>query len=138
MPLQPAGQASASTTRQALAGAVNPNGPGRSGLVIPIAARTNRTGPAIKVGTLTDMMALTPDGKTLYVVDQRSGTVVPISTATNKAGQAPDSIAISPDGKTVYVVSVIAGTVTPVEVATNTAGPPVKVGANPSAIVIAP
>ena len=86
MPLQPAGQASASPTRQALAEAVNPNGPGRSGLVIPIAARTNRTGPAIKVGTLTDMMAITPDGKTAYVASMAAGTVTPVEVDTNTAG----------------------------------------------------
>jgi YVTN family beta-propeller protein len=46
-------------------------------------------------------IAITPDGKTAYVVNEGAGTVVPINTATNTrgapiaAGQSPDRIAIA-------------------------------------------
>ena len=56
-------------------------------------------------------MAMTPDGKTIYVANLGSGTVTPVSTATNTAGQPikvgsqPSAIAITPDGKTVYVAN---------------------------------
>jgi YVTN family beta-propeller protein len=47
-------------------------------------------------------MAITPDGKTVYVADQIHGTVIPIQTATNtalppvKVGHGPVAIAITP------------------------------------------
>jgi YVTN family beta-propeller protein len=55
-------------------------------------------------------MAITPDGKTLYVADADSDTVTPISVATNAAGPpitvgpAPGEIDITPDGKRAYVL----------------------------------
>ena len=78
-------------------------------------------------------MAITPDGRALYVTNGGSGTVTPISTATNKAGRpikvglGPDSIAISPNGKTAYVGNVGSQTVTPINIATNRAGRAIRV-----------
>jgi hyaluronoglucosaminidase len=65
------------------------------------------------------------------VVNNGSGTVTPISTATNtplkpvKVGSDPLDIAITPDGKTTYVTSPEA--VTPIRTATNTALGAIKV-----------
>src|SRR5580704_10740984 len=67
---------------------------------------------------------------TLYVDNQISGTVTPISIATNtpgkaiKAGSAPTNMEITPNGKTVYVIDSGGpfGTVTPISTATNTPG----------------
>jgi YVTN family beta-propeller protein len=89
-------------------------------------------------------IAITPDGKTLYVTNYRSGTVLPISTATNtpekpiKVGKGPVVAAFTPDGKTAYVVSLGASTVTPISTATSTPGRPIKVGTDPFAIAITP
>ena len=53
---------------------------------------------------------VTGSASTLYVDNQISGTVTPISTATNtpgkaiKAGTAPANMEITPNGKLVYVV----------------------------------
>ena len=61
---------------------------------------------------------------TAYVVNSDSGTVTPIRTATNKAGQAlnvtryPYAIAITPNGKTAYVTNTLLNTVTPIQTAT--------------------
>ena len=49
-------------------------------------AATNTALTAIKVGTYSAAIAITPDGKTAYVVNKRACTVTPISTATNTAG----------------------------------------------------
>ena len=74
----------------------------------------------------------------------RSGTVTPITTATNTAGtpitvgRRPDAIAITPDGKTAYVTNYCSGTVTPITTATNTPGTPITVGNDPDAIAITP
>jgi YVTN family beta-propeller protein len=59
-------------------------------------------GPAIRVGTQPEAIAITPDGKTAYVANEKSGTVTPVDTATNtaraaiKVGAGPDAIAIAP------------------------------------------
>ena len=48
------------------------------------------------------MIAITPDGKTVYVANRDSGTVTPIRTSTKtaltaiKVGFNPDAIAITP------------------------------------------
>jgi YVTN family beta-propeller protein len=118
-----------------------------SGTVTPIATATDTAGPPIAVGGFPYAIAITPDGKTAYVVSYSSngsGTVTPIATATNTAGppitvgSGPRVITITPDGKTAYVANWFSGTVTPIATATNTAGPPITVGTYPCAIAITP
>jgi YVTN family beta-propeller protein len=119
--------------------------------VTPIATATNTTGEPIEVGggpgsgRGPGLIAVTPDGKTAYVVIVgHPGAVVPIATATNtpgppiEIGNHPDGIVITPDGKTVYVANINSGTVTPIATATNTAGEPVVVGVRPRAIAVTP
>ena len=111
-------------------------------VVIPISTATNTPGQPIHLpgdgGLGPDEIAITPDGKTAYVVsDNQPGTITPISTATNTPGQPisvggvhPFRIAVTPDGKTAYVLSSTKGIfsknsraeVTPVSTATNTPG----------------
>jgi DNA-binding beta-propeller fold protein YncE len=75
-------------------------------------------------------MMITPDGKTLYAVADGpfSGAIIPISTASNRAGRpipfAADSIAITPDGKTLYAAG--RPGVVPISTATNTVGRPIR------------
>ncbi|MGD0377864.1 MAG: hypothetical protein ABSB01_25210 [Streptosporangiaceae bacterium] len=74
--------------------------------VTPIQTATNTAGPQIPVGICPMAIAITPDGKTAYVVDagddETSGRVIPIQTATNTAGSpivagpVPYAIAIVP------------------------------------------
>jgi YVTN family beta-propeller protein len=119
--------------------------------VVPIATATNAAGEPIEVsggpgsGRGPGLIAVTPDGKTAYVVIVgHPGAVVPIATATNtpgppiEIGNHPDGIAITPDGKTVYVANINSGTVTPIATATNTAGEPIEVGVRPRAIAVTP
>jgi YVTN family beta-propeller protein len=69
--------------------------------VIPIRTATNTALAPVKVGRIPQAIAITPDGKTAYVVSQ-FGTVTPIRTATNtalppvKVGRGPTAIAITP------------------------------------------
>jgi YVTN family beta-propeller protein len=102
------------------------------------------------------VIAITPDGKTEYVLSQNvnADTVTPISTATNtarkaiKVGPYPHAIAITPDGATAYVACFNVnvppgqqgqGEVTPIHLATGTAGKPVSLGTNfPAFIAITP
>ena len=104
--------------------------------VTPISTATNKPGKPINAGKSPGPIAITPDGRTAYVLSQRG--VVPISTATNKpgkpinAGKDLTGIAITPDGKTAYVVSTSSATVTPIRTATNTALKPIKIGKPPA------
>ena len=59
-------------------------------------------------------MAITSDGKTLYVTNYEGrpvDTIVPISTATNTpgppihVGSPAEALAITPDGKTLYAAT---------------------------------
>jgi DNA-binding beta-propeller fold protein YncE len=132
--------------------------------VIAFATATNRNVKTFRFDALSvDGMAITPDGRTLYVVTQPPGTkkqvsvpgdpdayscvnppgeVTPIVTATNTAGRRitvgcrPMSIAITPDGKTIYVAA-MSDTVTPIDTATDRPGTPVEI-VQPEAITIAP
>ena len=114
------------------------------GTVTPIATATNTPGAPIEVGSGPWAFAITPDGKTAYVINFHSHSLTPIATATNTpgppipVGQRPQAIAITPDGKTAYVASRQGGTVTPIAIATNTAGTPIEVGEGARAIVITP
>ena len=105
--------------------------------VIPLSAAASKAGNPIKgadgaIDVDGGQIAITPDGKTAYVPTNASGTVIPISTATNQAAQSielghnrtsgPDFIAITPDGRTAYVASLAFNTVTPISTATNTPG----------------
>ncbi len=109
--------------------------------VTPIGTDYIKAGPLIKVPHGVAGMAITPDGKTLYVtttaVSMTVNTIVPVNTVTRKAGKPltfgpgpgahPSPLVITPDGKTVYVASAL-GTVTPVRTATNTPGHPIPFG----------
>jgi YVTN family beta-propeller protein len=112
-----------------------------SGTVAPVHTATGAAGRPIKTGAnpLEITMAITPDGKTVYVVNEEpAGVVTPIDTATNTAGKNikvgayPFAIVITPDGKTAYVLNLAQGvpgkgTVTPISTATNIAGKPIPI-----------
>jgi DNA-binding beta-propeller fold protein YncE len=109
--------------------------------VTPIGTDYIKAGPLIAVPHGVGGMAITPDGKTLYVTTAATSTavntVVPVNTATRKAGKPvtfgpgpgahPSPLVITPDGRTVYVASAL-GTVTPVSTATNKPGQPIRFG----------
>src|SRR5436190_265561 len=114
------------------------------GRITPINTATNRAEGAIWAGVNPEVIAITPDGKTLYVANVGSRTVRPISTATNTPGKpikvdvGPELIAITPNGKTAYVAGLSSRRVIPINTATNTAGKPIKVGLGPDFIAFTP
>jgi hyaluronoglucosaminidase len=127
--------------------------------VIPFFTATNTPGKLVGFGSASvQSIAITPDGRTAYVMSQPEltrpltsvdhilkcspvGELTPVSTATNTAGKPikvgclPLTAVVTPDGQTIYVVST--GTVTPIATATGRPGKPIKIGA-PAAIVITP
>jgi hypothetical protein len=126
---------------------------GKMGTVTPIATATNTPDKPIEVGVNPSYIAITPNGATAYVVNERikgsgvhgrPGTVTPIALATNtpgapiKVGIAPTAIAVTPDGKTVYVLNGWSHTVTPIATATGTPGAPIRLASGPAAIAFVP
>jgi YVTN family beta-propeller protein len=115
-----------------------------SGTVTPVDLATRRAGPAIRVGSSPQAIAITPGGRTAYVANAGSGTVTPINTATHrpgppiKVGAGPRAIAITPDGRTAYVLDWGSAAVTPIDTRTGRAGLAIPVGSYPFAIAIAP
>jgi DNA-binding beta-propeller fold protein YncE len=80
-------------------------------------------------------MAITPNGKTIYVSGDEPNAVIPVSTVTDKVGrpiefgrQVPAQILITPNGKTAYVMGLTGGEIYPVATATNTIGKPIRAG----------
>ena len=114
--------------------------------VTPVSTATSKPGKPVHAGKYPGAIAITPDGKTAYVLSHRG--VVPIHTATSKPGQAikvaatdgsgPGLIAITPNGKTLYAASDFSDTVTPIRTATGTALKPVKLRNVISVIAITP
>jgi DNA-binding beta-propeller fold protein YncE len=95
-----------------------------------------------------DALAITPNGKTAYVAQNVTNTVVSVSLATGanggliNVGQEATAIAITPDGQTAYVVTggpqLGPSGVVPIDTATNTAGATINAGILPNSIAISP
>jgi DNA-binding beta-propeller fold protein YncE len=142
---------------------------GPKGAVVPVSTATNTPGPPIHVpmpGYLPFSITMNPDGKTAYLTfawsigSKFSGSIVPISTASNTAGQPIRvtsarrpmvlGIVFSPDGKTAYAAAGSVGaipftpfrlkpaTLTPINMATGTPGTPIRLSHGASDIAITP
>ena len=57
----------------------------------PIRTATNTAGPPIPVGSGPFDIAITPNGRTAYILNFSGDTVTPIRTATNTAGHPSQS-----------------------------------------------
>jgi DNA-binding beta-propeller fold protein YncE len=117
------------------------------GVVTPIDLATGIPGAPIEPHAELDALAISPDGRTAWVLEQTfPDAIVPINLKTRAVGkpislggQYPQSIAITPDGSTAYAVDFhTADTVTPVDLTTRTAGEPITVGAQSEGIAINP
>jgi len=119
--------------------AVSPGGFRGPGTVTPINTSSNAAGRPITVGMRPFAMAITPNGRTAYVVNALSRTVTPFQTATGKTGKAikvgldPEGILITPDGRTAYVANL--NSVTPIRLATRTPGRKIEIEGFPPTIL---
>ena len=84
----------------------------------------------IPVGSLVSTLAVSPDGRRLYVGSPSAKSITVAETATDKVVGTPIAlpgepveIAITPDGKTAYVANAGDNNITAIDTATNTAGP---------------
>ncbi len=111
------------------------------------AGAPNDAGAPIPVGTHPDAIAITPNGRTAYVVNFGSDNVTPVDVSTDTAapagswipvGSEPDAIAISPDGNYAYVANSGDGTVDKIALATGQVVDTISVGGSPTGIAISP
>jgi YVTN family beta-propeller protein len=116
-----------------------------SGNVSVIDTASNAVAATIRVGGGPVGIAVTPDGKYVYVAN---GSVSVISTSNNtviatvQAGYYPYGIAVTPDGKYVYVTTCCAfsttNRVSVIETAHNTVIATIPVGVQPFGVGIIP
>ena len=91
----------------------------------------------IPVGARPTGLALSPDGRTLYAVDNGGNDVSVVDLASKRTiarvpvGIEPNYISIDPAGKLAYVTNYATTTVTPIDLTTNTARPAIEVGGQP-------
>ena len=127
--------------------------PGK-GTVTPISTATSTAGTPIPIKhaafpLASNLMVITPNGKTLYAAGNT--TLTPINTASNTTLPAirvaprhgsDYGAAITPNGRTVYVEGTFnkstRGFIIPVSTATGTAGKPIVFRGYPDAMAIAP
>ena len=87
-------------------------------------------------------VAVSPDGKTIYVANGRAGTLSVIDAATYKVvatvpvGKRPWGLAVSRDGKFVYTANGLSNDVTVVSTATNKIVAKISVGQRPWGIAV--
>jgi YVTN family beta-propeller protein len=98
---------------------------------------------SIPVGYLPHELAITPDGKWVYVANFSSLSVIETNTNTVVAsipvGAYPMDVVITPDGKRAYVTnSDIDGVVSVIDTITNTVVTTIPVGAYPAGVAITP
>ncbi len=119
-----------------------------SDTVSVIDGTSNRVIATIPTGSETGpfSIAITPDGRTAWVGNFDSGTVISIDTATNQVVGAPIPIrpksfamAITPDGSRAYIANHEDDSVTAIELATRQViGTPIQVCDAPTSLTISP
>lgn len=112
--------------------------------VVDTATQKVVAGP-IDVGGFPEEIAVSPNGKSVYVVADTVKSVVVINPSINQVvgnvplPSEPTSIAVSPDGKRLYATSESEGKVFVAETATNkVVGSPIVVGGTPAEIALTP
>lgn len=109
----------------------------------PGSATVNTVAAVLKVGDEPVGLAVSPDGKHLYVSDLHDGAVRVIDTATNEVsatiplGATVGGIAVSPDGKRVYVADA-QGVIAVIDTVTNTLTGAIPVAGGPVGVAVSP
>jgi DNA-binding beta-propeller fold protein YncE len=93
-------------------------------------------GPGISIGSFPDALAVSPNGRTLYVADDNApsayGLVWPFDLATGQTGRAirvgvaPSVLVMAPDGRTLFASN--GDVINPIAVGTDTTGHPIRMG----------
>jgi PGF-pre-PGF domain-containing protein len=112
---------------------------------ISVLDTTNSTITAtVNVGGYPSGVAVSPDGKKVFVANYLSNTVSVITTTTNTVtanvdvGGSSSEVVVTPDGKKVYVTSRGNNTVSVIDTANDTAIATVPVGNGPTRVAVSP
>ncbi len=87
-------------------------------------------------------LAIAPNGKRLYIANERDGTVSAIDTASNTVvatipvGINPVGIAVTPDSSRAYVANLTSGTLSVIDTASNSVTGSITIGFQPNGIAI--
>ena len=118
------------------------------GSVATIDVKTRTKGPTeipLTVGYGPSGMAITPDGKTLFVISDTSlVSTIDVATRTKDptdidVGASPSALAITPDGKTVFITNYQSGSVSTIDVTTRKkSSTDIRMGEGPSGVAITP
>ena len=114
----------------------------------------------VPAGTHPHDLAISPDGKSVYVADDASpgtvsqftrtgsgtsGTLMAMSTATVAAGEATEGVVVSPDGKNVYATNEVTNNISQYsrnagtgELTALSLAPTIRAGKRPEGIAISP
>lgn len=98
---------------------------------------TNTVVKTIRVGSTPTGVAITPNGKYVYVTNGGSNTVSMINASTNtvlrtiSVGRSPVGVAITPNGRYVYVNNEISKKISVIDTSTNTVVKTIVVGSSP-------
>jgi YVTN family beta-propeller protein/autotransporter-associated beta strand protein len=127
----------------------DPNPASNKVFVIDTATNTVAGSP-ISTGVMPIGVAVTPDGRYVYIANNGSSTVSVIDTVTDKVvgsvsvPAGPIGVAVTPDGKYAFVTSSVfftftGNTVSVINTATNTlVAPPITVGSGPIGVAFTP
>jgi len=117
---------------------------GDSNNVSVIETATNTVIATVNVSDSPFGVAVTPDGKKVYVANLGSNNVSVIDTATNSVtdsidvGKQPRGIAVNPDGTKIYVVNSASNNVSVIDTSTNNVAATVNVEWIPYGVAVAP
>ncbi|HXJ41908.1 MAG TPA: beta-propeller fold lactonase family protein, partial [Bryobacteraceae bacterium] len=106
--------------------------------------RQNKTVRAISGGSNPEQLALSKDGKLVYVADQEADGLSTIDLAsgqvlnTLQTGEEPEGVTITPDGKFVFVTSEDEGTITQIDTALAKVVKQVKACNHPRTVIPTP
>ena len=108
-----------------------------------ITAGEEKASPAASPYRSPCLLAISPDGKTVYASDQTSACVAVLDTAGKKKraeialNDEPRGLCLSPDGRTLYVTELNAGTVAVIDTAKGAVTGRINVGGWPVAVALA-
>lgn len=106
--------------------------------VLVVDTLTNAVVARVTIAGGAQGVAVTPDGKQVYVTNLTADSVSVINTAINSASgniqvdRAPGAVAISPDGKRAYVSNFNSNTVSVIDTREQKVITPISLGTNPT------
>ncbi len=115
-----------------------------AGTLWVVDATTNSCVATVRVGAYPTRLAVTPDGRFIYVTNKGDATVSVID-ASNNTVIATIAVEVNPTGVTanrqgtrVYVTNLTAGTLSIIQTATNAVVATLRVGGAPNAVALTP